>query len=124
INELNGKVTDLQASKDLVTAKSEMMDKELHKAYYTSGTYTELKKHKVIEKEGGILGLGRTEALAPNAEKSSFTEIDTRKATGIVINGKKPKLITHHPINSYELKKEGKDVEYLTIKDHDKYWRT
>jgi chromosome segregation ATPase len=124
ISELNNKVSDLTSARDVSSAHADLLDKELHKAYFATGTYSQLKKQKVVAKEGGVLGIGRTQELAPNADKSAFTEIDTRQATGIVINGKKPKLITHHPASSYELKQEGKDVEYLTITDPDKFWST
>lgn len=117
-------INELETENAQVNESSAKLDKELHKVYYALGTYKELKKHNVVEKEGGVLGIGRTEELKPDFEKSYFTEVDMRKATGIVINGKKAKLVTHHPVGSYELKVEDKDVEYLAIKDPDKFWST
>jgi len=122
ISEQNNKIAELTSSVQFAEGNSNKMERELYKGYYTTGTAKELKKNKVVQKEGGILGLGSTEILKPDFEKAGFTEIDTRQATGIVINGKKAKLITHHPVDSYELKKEDNETEYLTIKNPDKFW--
>jgi len=97
-------------------------DKELHKAYYTAGTYKELKTLNIVQKKGGLFGIGGAETIKPDLKKTNFTEVDTRQATGIVISGKKAKLITRHPVGSYELKKEGDEITYLTIKDPGKFW--
>jgi len=122
VQERDNKINELQVSNRESNATSATLDKELHKVYYTLGTYKELKKHNIIEKEGGVLGLGTTETLKPGFEKTYFTEVDMRQATGIVISGKKAKLVTHHPIDSYELKREDEQTAYLTIKDPDKFW--
>ncbi|MGZ3862301.1 MAG: Cbp1 family collagen-binding glycoprotein adhesin [Bacteroidia bacterium] len=122
IGDQNNKIAELTSSVQFAEGTSNKMERELYKGYYTAGTAKELRKNNVVQKEGGILGIGRTETLKPDFEKAGFTEIDTRQATGIVINGKKAKLITHHPIDSYELKKEDNDTEYLTIKNPDRFW--
>lgn len=122
IDERNNKISELESSNQQTNAKAVALDNELHKAFYTVGTYKDFKKHHVVEKEGGVLGLGSTETLKPDFEKAGFKEVDTRQATGIVINGRKAKLVTHHPVDSYELKTEDKETAYLTIKDPDKFW--
>lgn len=130
---LNKKVNDLELTNksinDMANENAERMsielqgiNAELHKAYYALGSYKELKKHNVVEKKGGVLGIGSTEELKPNFEKSYFTQIDTRETTSIPVNSKNAKLVTYHPVGSYEWEKAKGDMEYLTIKDPDKFW--
>jgi chromosome segregation ATPase len=133
IAALNQKVSDLQkANENANEAASENAERlgtqiqnintELHKAYYALGSYKELKQHHVIEKKGGVLGVGSTEELKPDFEKAYFTEIDTRQITSIPVASKNPKLVTYHPVGSYGWEKTDGNMEYLTIKDPDKFW--
>lgn len=124
INYLNQLVSDLRDANTVANDQSKKMDKELHKAYYALGSYKELKEHKVIEKKGGVLGIGKTEELTPGVEKAYFTEIDTREVTRIPVKAKKVKLVTHHPVGSYEWEKKEKNTESLTITDPQKFWAT
>jgi hypothetical protein len=125
INYLNQIVNDLKQENTLAQENAKRMDTELHKAYYALGSYKELRDKKVLEKKGGILGLGRTARMKSDFTKDYFTEIDTRQVTTIPVNSKKAKLVTHHPVGSYEWEKsERGDASALTIKDPDKFWAT
>lgn len=126
INYLNQTVNELKVAHGSELDKAQKMDMELHKAYYAMGSFKELKERNVLEKKGGVLGLGRTAALKPDFEKEYFTEIDTRQVTTIPVNSKKAKLVTHHPVGSYEWEKTGEkgNTEYLTITDPGKFWAT
>ena len=132
VEDLNRRVSDMQLSNDALTAEKNTltennarMDKDLNKAYYTYGPAKELKSKGLIEKTGGVLGIGKREALS-NAffqNKSSFTEVDIRETKSIAIQGKNPKLITFHPAASYEIV-ENKDnkLANLNIKNPDEFW--
>jgi chromosome segregation ATPase len=129
ISALNQRVIDLQEVNETANENAERlgaqiqnMNAELHKAYYALGSYKELKQHHVIEKKGGVLGLGSTEELKPDFEKTYFTEIDTRQITSIPVASRNPKLVTYHPAGSYGWQKTDGNMEYLTIKDPDKFW--
>lgn len=124
INYLNQLVADLRDANTVANDQSKKLDKELHKAYYALGSYKELKEHNVIEKTGGVLGLGKTEEIKPDVEKAYFTEIDTREVTRIPVKAKKVKLVTHHPVGSYEWEKNEKNTESLTITDPQRFWAT
>jgi len=132
VEDLNKRVQSMQATNDTLTgqkneltATNSKMDKDLNKAWFMYGTYKELKEKDLIEKKGGVLGIGKKEVLS-NAfyrNKASFTEVDIRVTKTIPIQGKKPKLITFHPVNSYQLQ-ENSGTEYtnLTITNPEEFW--
>ncbi len=132
VEDLNKRVQNMQMTNDTLTgqkneltATNSKMDKDLNKAWFMYGTYKELKDKDLIEKKGGVLGIGKKEVLS-NAfyrNKASFTEVDIRDTKTIPIQGKKPKLITFHPANSYQLQ-ENKDTEYanLNITNPEEFW--
>lgn len=98
------------------------LDKDVNRVYFASGTYKELKKNRIVAKEGGLLGLGRVKTLEKNLDKSKFSELSQKENTTIALSGKKPKLITRHPINSYTVSMTGEDMAQLTIKDPNSFW--
>ena len=132
VEDLNKRVTEMQMNNDQIAAEKAQlsetntkMDKDLNKAYFTYGTAKELKSKSLVEKTGGVLGMGKKEALS-NAfykNKSSFTEVDIRDTKTIPIQGKKPKLITFHPKSSYDIQ-ESKDAKYasINIKNPEEFW--
>lgn len=132
VEDLNRRVNDMQLSNDALTTEKNTlaennakMDKDLNKAYYTYGASKDLKSRGLIEKKGGVLGIGKKEALANTfyKNKGTFTEVDIRETKSIPIQGKNPKLITFHPVTSYEIT-EDKDnkLASLTIKNPEEFW--
>jgi hypothetical protein len=105
--------------------------KKLHTAYYTIGTYKELKEHGIITKEGGLLGIGRTQGLSNDFKKDYFTKIDITQTTSIPINNAEIKVLTKHPSASYSFAKnekskndKDKKVQSITISNPDDFWST
>lgn len=96
---------------------------DLNTAFYAFGTFKELKEKNVLTKEGGFLGLGKTESLKDNINMDYFTKIDIRKQKSFLIYADKAELITKHPKESYEFMGNGK-VDSLVIKDPDAFWKT
>jgi outer membrane murein-binding lipoprotein Lpp len=132
VEDLNKRVQTMQATNDTLTgqkneltATNSKMDMDLNKAWFMYGTYKELKEKDLIEKKGGVLGIGKKEVLS-NAfyrNKASFTEVDIRVTKTIPIQGKKPKLITFHPANSYQLQENsGTEYSNLTITNPEEFW--
>jgi hypothetical protein len=127
MDEMQVSNEDLQAERTLLAESNAELDRNLYKGYFTYGTYKQLNDRNIVEKKGGILGIGKKEALA-NAyfkNKASFTELDIRETTAIPIHGKKPRLVTMHPTGSYEWS-ESKDAEYSTLKiiNSEDFWST
>lgn len=122
ISDLNKQLDEKNSQLATLSEKNTNMDKDLNRVYFTEGTYKELKGKKIIVKEGGVLGVGRVETLQQNLDKSKFTELNQKETTSIVLNGKKPKLITKHPANSYSVSTTENDLAQLTIKDPESFW--
>lgn len=99
----------------------------LHTAYYIVGRTKELKEAKLIDRKGGLLGLGRTSRLSANIDNSKFTRIDYTLVSNIPVNSEKVKIITSHPVDSYRLEKDEKNkdlVKSIVITNTEKFWGT
>ena len=97
----------------------------LNTAYVAVGTFKDLENEDVVTKEGGLLGIGRTEKLKSNFNNNAFSKIDRTKVNSIPVFAKKVELVTNHPADSYELSKnEEEEVEQLVILDPDKFWKS
>ena len=108
---------------DVKTAEVDEQTAKLNTAWYAFGNSKELKEHGVITKEGGFIGLGKTEKLMENFNKNYFTKIDITKTNVISIYSKKAKLVTIHPSGSYKFEGQGK-VDKLVITNPQEFWST
>lgn len=96
---------------------------ELNTAYYAYGSFEELETNGVLVKEGGFIGIGKKTELDDNFNEEYFTKVDITKTNEIKISGgKKVKLISDHPSNSYKIESSGTN-HLLTIKDARKFWK-
>jgi chromosome segregation ATPase len=126
---LNTKVDQLTVSLDTMrtinTAQSQTISDQttaMHTAYYIEGKSSELKDLNVINKEGGVLGVGKTMKMNSNVDNSKFTKIDYTQVSTISVNSKDAKIITTHPMDSYTWEKEQNKVVSLKISDPNKFW--
>ncbi|MGZ4038226.1 MAG: hypothetical protein ACXVPQ_10395, partial [Bacteroidia bacterium] len=77
---------------------------------------------KIIDKTGGLLGIGKTSRLNSEIDPGNFTKIDYTKVQSIPINSRKAKLVTTHPSDSYTWNKENDQITALTITQPEKFW--
>jgi hypothetical protein len=124
VEQLNTKMIVMQ---DTIVKKDEKISTqtfEMNKAFYTCGTYKELKAKGLLTKEGGFIGLGKTKSLTGNFHDSSFVQIDITKTNSISVNSKNAKLITEHPANSYQfIRDKDKKIESIEISDPVQFWK-
>jgi hypothetical protein len=128
---LNAQVNDLQTALSIITeesmVKSQTIAEEtmaLHTAYYLVAESKYLKDAKIIDRNGGLLGMGKTSKLSSNIDNNKFTRIDYTQTTTIEVNSNM-KLITTHPIDSYVLDadmKNKKRILNLSIVNPEKFW--
>lgn len=132
LTALNARVVQLETAVDSLTAQSLTQSQTiaesvaaLHTAYYIVGRTKDLRDAKVIDKKGGLLGIGRTAGLDDNFNKGKFTKIDYMESKTIAVNSDNVKVITNHPPDSYKLETDAKKknvVKQLVISDPDKFW--
>lgn len=122
IAELNDRLAvQVKLAEDL-DQRNKQLDKELNKVYFVAGTYKELKEKKIVEKTGGLVGLGRVKTLSKQIDKQQLVELNQKENTSLVLQGSEPKLISSHPTNSYTLVPSGPDMVTLTIHNPDSFW--
>ncbi len=123
ITELNKKLDEETLVAETVKQENTLLDKDLNRVYFASGSYKELRDKHILVKEGGVLGIGKTKTLNKELDKSNFAEMSKKENTTIALSGEKPVLITKHPINSYTVTvDETSNMAHLTIKDPESFW--
>jgi len=133
LEALHINVTSLNQQIETITAENEKTIKEkeeafkeqgnvLNTAYWAFGTKKELAEKNVIEKEGGVLGLGKTLTLKKDFNREYFKKIDIREFKEMTLNAKKAVLLDNHPANSYHFVGTNK-VEGLVIDKPDEFWK-
>jgi len=123
IAELNTEVTQI---KDSVKYQKEIVNQkvdQLHTAYITYGNYKELKEKHIVNKEGGLLGLGSTKTLNEDISNEYFTEVDITKTKSFPVFSKEAELITEHPADSYEWVTEGDTITYMIVLNPQEFWK-
>lgn len=116
----------IQTKSQLIAEKSKTItekENQLNKAYFVAGTASQLLKKGVIDKEGGLLGIGKSKSISDNLNVNYFTQIDIRNANQLPINTKKARLISEHPVNSYKLVEENDKIAYLEIENPEEFWK-
>jgi hypothetical protein len=129
LNALSIQVIQLQASVDyLSTYAAEQNERIVEKtdlmneAFYVIGKQKDLLEKKIIDKKGGILGLGKTTSIHPLIDTSAYTRIDIRQATQLYIHGSSPFIVTPQPSGSYSLEKKDKNNYVLHIQSPTEFW--
>ncbi|MDO8927809.1 MAG: hypothetical protein Q7W54_02350 [Bacteroidota bacterium] len=128
--ELDSKIQnmdlDIKNQADTINYKQKVIvDKtdKLNTAHVVLGTFKELKEEGILDREGGILGVGGSKAIQENFDPNHFTTLDIRKTKTIPLNAKKAVVISEHPNNSYKLVEEDGQVAYLQIENPEEFWR-
>ena len=127
---LNIKIEVLSASIDTLKQEGAAKDAaieekttELNTAYYAMGTKKELLENNIITKDGGFVGLGKTEKLSQDFNVDYFTKIDIRKKLLVSIGSKKYTLVTSHPSSSYKVNMKDGIAESIEIIDPKAFWK-
>ncbi|MDD4193075.1 MAG: hypothetical protein PHI28_17200 [Mangrovibacterium sp.] len=94
----------------------------MNTAWYAFGTAKELIQNGVLEKEGGVLGLGRILKIKEDFNREFFTQVDIRDLKSIPLYVKKAELVSTHPAGSYHFTREDK-IESLDIDHPQEFWK-
>ncbi|MEL7534140.1 MAG: hypothetical protein AAFN10_22730, partial [Bacteroidota bacterium] len=122
----NNQAETIQAKEEVLAQQTEEITKQtarLNQAFYVVGTEKELKAMNVLEKQGGLIGIGRTAKLSQDFDPNVFTAVDITDFDRIPVETKKMKLVTAHPSDAYAVNETEKGhVESLEITDPEKFW--
>jgi len=130
VTDLGNQVNNLNQTVDVLSTDNAAKQKDieektaaLNTAYYVIGTSKELKEKKIITKEGGFIGLGKSKTVSDNFDKSYFTKVDITNLTELPIYKKNVKILSTHPASSYKLIEGGKkSVDKLEILNYSEFW--
>ena len=121
IEGLNIELSNLNTNYKVVEAESTEKTEVINTAFYAIGTSKELIEKKVISKEGGFIGIGKSTKVVADFNKDYFTKINVEQTTSINIGAKKAKLLSTHPSSSYKLVGQ-KPVEKIEITNPKEFW--
>lgn len=130
IADLNSQVEMYQVvleekNEEIFNKELNIMERQqkLNTAFYTMGSFRELKEQGILSRTGGILGLGSSKAIQPNLSNDHFTMLDITQTTTIPIASKSARIISEHPADSYEFIEEEGIISALIIEDPEEFWR-
>ena len=127
LNERINIITDENVQKDLdIEMKNKTIEGQtidINTAFYAFGTKKELADNGVAEKQGGVLGIGRTLKMKENFNAEYFTMVDIRDLTNLDLFVKKAELVTIHPDGSYHFEGDN-TIESLVIDNPQDFWST
>ncbi|MCW3086457.1 MAG: hypothetical protein JWP12_3823 [Bacteroidetes bacterium] len=122
LEKLNVAMTNLNTNYQEEVQASQVKTEKLNTAYYAFGTKKELIKNNVLTKEGGFLGLGKSEKMKADFNKDYFTKIDASSVNVIPLGAKKATLVTTHPAGSYKIEGADGKAERLVITNAEDFW--
>ncbi|MEE4177772.1 MAG: hypothetical protein V2I46_09700 [Bacteroides sp.] len=131
MNELN--ISNMALAETIETLEEEKMEnlqiieektEQLNTAYFTYGTRDELEDKVIIEKSGGILGIGRTFLVNSNINSEYFTRLNITQVDKLQVPGKNPRLISQHPDGSYSVEIIDEEGAQIVIEDPAQFWST
>jgi predicted nuclease with TOPRIM domain len=121
IESLNIELSTLNTDYKDIQGENELKTQVIKTAFYAFGTSKELKEKNIVTKEGGFIGIGKSNKLKDDFNKEYFTKVNIDETTSINIGAKKAKIITSHPSGSYKLIGE-KKVERIEITNPEEFW--
>lgn len=121
VDFLTARVDTLERARQRQSQQLEEQTIEMNTAYFAMGSRRELIDNNIVSREGGFLGIGRTNRLKADFDHEFFTRLDITRDLEVTIVGDSPKIITSHPSDSYELVTEDGET-LIRIKNAEKFW--
>ena len=122
VSQLTQRIQTVETESEQKSQTIETQTVALNKAYYAFGTSKELKDNGIIEKSGGVIGMGKTAVMKKDFNKDYFTEIDIRNFEYLRLMAKKAKLVTVHTAGSFHFSGE-KRADTLFIDNSAEFWK-
>lgn len=122
ITVLNEKITVIETESAAKTSTIQKQTHELNLGYYAFGTIKELRDNGVVERSGGLAGIGRSTAMKEDFNRAYFTEIDIRKFDFISLMVKKAEVVSVHTAGSFHIS-GNKSADTLFIDNKAEFWK-
>lgn len=122
LEKLNVQLADLNLNYEEATQEVAVKTEKLNTAYYAFGTSKELIKNGVLTKEGGFIGIGKSEKMKDDFNKNYFMKVDVTNFSELVLGAKKAKMVTTHPAGSYKFEGTDGRADKLVILNADDFW--
>lgn len=122
LERLNIEMASLNLNYQEANQEIGVKTEKLNTAFYAFGTSKELIKNGVLTKEGGFIGIGKSQKVKDDFNKSYFTKVDITTTSEIVLGSKKAKLVTTHPADSYKIDGADGRAEKLVITNAENFW--
>jgi predicted RNase H-like nuclease (RuvC/YqgF family) len=122
LEKMNLELSNLSMNYSELQSESDAKTTVINTAYYAYGTKKQLTANGVLTKEGGFIGLGKSNKLSETMNKEYFTQVDISKTSEIQLSAKEAKLITTHPAGSYKIEGADGRADKIVILDSEKFW--
>ncbi len=110
---------DRNEKQQVIEEKTEL----LNTAYYVFGTKKELHDQEIIDRKGGLLGLGKTTVVQSDLPKDYFKKVDISQMEQVQVPGKIASLLSLHPAGSYLVETdEEEETSMILIEKPDEFW--
>ncbi|MDD5407981.1 MAG: hypothetical protein PHW06_04250 [Candidatus Cloacimonas acidaminovorans] len=112
---------EIQKREMTITEKEQQITQqsiEANTIYYVYGTRKELMSKGIMDRKGGLLGIGKVSTVKQDIPIEQFTSMNLLETQQISFPATKKgySILTNHPATSYKVEKEG-DQNILTILD-------
>lgn len=118
VAQTKAQVEEETAAKEVAQQAATAAENEANKVYYAIGTAKELKANGLLEKKF----LGATKVMKGNYNVSYFTAADKRNISVIPTNGKKVKVWSNMPADSYQIVDNANGTKSIKITNASKFW--
>ncbi len=122
ISSLNEKIMAIETENRQKAETIENQTVQINTAYYVFGSIKELKDNGIIEKKGGVLGVGKIPTMKKDFNRDYFTEIDIRDFKYLPLQAKKARMVTVHPEGSFHFSGE-KTADTLFVDRQNEFWK-
>lgn len=126
IANLRTHITGLNTNIEALTTETVEMKKELENAGSTAREcYILIASKKELKKAGLLQGDGfmsKKKLNANNINVNMFQKHDRKQLTEIVVNSKRPNVLTAMPSSSYSIRNNGDGTSTIVINDVNKFW--
>ena len=120
---LNQTLDSISFMSEINSGVIELQEADLKTAYYCIGNFKTLSAQNIIEKKGGVAGLGSVPVILKDFDKSKFTTVDVSLIQEIELTTVKVELLSTHPSSSFKILDNGKQ-KVISIINPEQFWGT